>query len=318
MTRFVVRTVTGDIDPGDLGRVDYHEHLLMRSPLLRGDALDDLERSAAETASLRGAGIDALCELTPIGVGRDPRGVSEIARRTGMRVVLATGIHQQAHYPPEHWAHRIDESDLAELFVTDLLDGCDGNDYSGPRPDPTTVRAGVIKVGAGYWSISDFERKVIAAAGEAHQRTGAAVIAHLERGTAGLEVLAELERAGVPPGRVGLAHCDRNPDPSLHVDLIAAGATVGYDGMARAKYWPDRVILDCLAETIERAPEPRIVLGGDVARRRSFAAHGGLPGMAYLPARFVPRVVERLGDELCERLLVDNPARLLCIGDPSR
>jgi 5-phospho-D-xylono-1,4-lactonase len=67
-----VRTVLGDIDPRELGKTDVHEHLLMRSPLLRGEELDDLEKSTREAVELREAGIDALVELTTIGLGRDP------------------------------------------------------------------------------------------------------------------------------------------------------------------------------------------------------------------------------------------------------
>ena len=47
-----VRTVLGDVDPAELGTVDYHEHLFQVSPLLPGDELDDEERSGAEAADL--------------------------------------------------------------------------------------------------------------------------------------------------------------------------------------------------------------------------------------------------------------------------
>ena len=73
------------------------------------------------------------------------------------------------------------------------------------------------------------------AAGEAHRQTGAPVACHLEMGTAAWEVLKVLEIAGVPSHRVMLSHVDRNPDPGLHVELAAAGAYIGYDGMARAR-----------------------------------------------------------------------------------
>lgn len=39
----IIRTVLGNIKPPELGRTNVHEHLLMRSPLLRGDELDDVE-----------------------------------------------------------------------------------------------------------------------------------------------------------------------------------------------------------------------------------------------------------------------------------
>ncbi len=306
----VVRTVRGDLPVEQLGRMDYHEHLFMRSPLLVGDELTDLDASTAETAELIEAGIEAIGELSPIGTGRDPRGVAAIAERTGANIVLATGLHRSAHYHPHHWAHRIAVDPLTELFVRDLTEGCDGNDYQGPLPDATSIRAGLLKVGANYWSIGAFEERVFEAAAVASRRTGAAIVVHLEGGTAGVEVLQLLDRHGVPASRVGLAHVDRNPDPVLHAELIDAGATVGYDGMSRAKYWPDSVLLDCLEATLSRVAAPRVMLGGDVARRSSFRAHGGQPGMRYLPSRFIPRVRERLGDELTDELLVRAPARL--------
>ena len=102
----VIRTVLGDIEPQELGRTNVHEHLLMRSPILRGEELDDREKSSTEATEMRQAGMDALVELTPIGLGRDPEGVANIAEGSGLHIVLATGIHREAHYPPEHWIHR--------------------------------------------------------------------------------------------------------------------------------------------------------------------------------------------------------------------
>ncbi|AYY15754.1 aryldialkylphosphatase [Actinobacteria bacterium YIM 96077] len=303
-----IRTVRGDIRPDQLGRTDYHEHLLMRSPVLVGDELDDLECSAEETEQLRDAGIDALVELTPWGCGRDPDGVAMIAQRTGVTIVLATGVHREAHYDRDHWIRKIAPEDLTERFVADITTGCASN---GGSPDDSDVLAGVIKVGAGYWSISDFERRALRAAAAAHQRTGAPIVCHLELGTAAWEVVELLTGAGVAAERIALAHADRNPDPLLHADLAGEGVYLGYDGAGRTKYWPDSVLVDCLLDVAERGGSERILLGGDVARRSSFRAYGGLPGMRYLPGTFVPRVARAGGDELVETILVANPARFL-------
>lgn len=260
---------------------------------------------------MHNAGIDALVELTPIGLGRDPRGIVKIAELSGLQIVLTTGIHQQAHYSPEHWIYRIGTDKLAGLFIRDINEGCDGADYGGPSEQPTTIRAGVIKVGAGYWRITPLERRVFGAAGKTHRQTGAPIVCYLEMGSAAWEVLDILKAGGVMPQCVMLSHIDRNPDPGLHVELAAAGAYIGYDGMARSKYWPDSTILDCLLQVASRGGAERIVLGGDVARRSSFCAYGGMPWMAYLPERFVPRLRESGGDELVQQILVTNPARYL-------
>src|ERR687895_1246630 len=309
-----IRTVLGDIDPRELGKTDVHEHLLMRSPLLRGEELDDLEKSTREAVELCEAGIDALVELTTIGLGRDPRGVADIAAHSGLHIVLATGVHREAHYPPEHWVHRTAPEELAELFIRDITQGCEATDYSGPRERPTRIRAGVIKVGAGYWSISPLERRVFEAASEAHRVTDASVACHLELGSAAWEVLEALEAAGITPERTMLAHVDRNPDPGLHAELAAAGAYLGYDGMSRAKYWPDSVVLECLLEVASRGGADRLLMGSDLARRSAFRSYGGMPGLEYLPRRFIPRLIEAGGESLVHHILDVNPARLLTLG----
>ena len=144
----------------------------MHSPLLRGEELDDREKSTQEAVELRQTGIDALVELTTIGLGRDSRGMADIAAHSGLHIVLATGIHREAHYPPEHWVHRTATEELAELFLRDITEGCDGTDYSGPREQPTRIRAGVIKVGAGYSSISPLQRRVFRGCRRAAPRPG--------------------------------------------------------------------------------------------------------------------------------------------------
>ena len=303
-----VRTVTGDLAPGQLGRTDYHEHLFQASPLVAGDELDDLELSARETSELHAAGIETLVDLTPIGLGRNPAGLREISARTGMQIVAATGVHREAHYPAGHWVRALDEAALAKRFEHELRDGIAAADQSAETAS-SGVRAGVIKVGIGYWSISPFERRVLAATGAAHRATGAPVVCHLEMGTAGFEAASVLEAAGVRRDKLVLAHVDRNPDPGLHLELAASGVYLGYDGAGRAKYWPDSTLIDCLVAVAAGGGSDRLLLGGDVARRSSFTAYGGLPGMAYLPRRFVPRLQAAGGEELVGTVLVDNPAR---------
>lgn len=306
----VVRTVLGDIAPDALGRTDIHEHLLMATPLLPGDELDDVAASIEEARTFRAAGMDALVELTPLGLGRDPAGLARIARDTGLHIVAATGLHQQDHYPHGHPIPGVGDSVLTDRLVRDLTEGCAEPEAPGSE---VPVRAGVIKAGAGYWRISPTEQRFLDVVARAHRRTGAAIICHLDQGTAGPEVLEVLTSHGVSPDRVAFAHLDRNPDPGLHAEIAATGAHVCYDGPGRAKDWPDSVLIDCLARVVDAGHTDRLLIGADVARRSRFRAHGGLPGLEYLPRRFLPRLRERVGSEVVDRILVDNPARLLAM-----
>ncbi|MQA80147.1 MAG: aryldialkylphosphatase [Streptosporangiales bacterium] len=305
----IVRTVLGDVVPEALGRTDYHEHLFQVSPLLPGDELDDEDAGRAEAASLRTAGVDAMVDATPVGLGREPAAVARVAAATGLHVVLTTGAHREPHYREGHPLLGMDERGLAELFAGDLTDRA-YDDRGGADP-ATPVRAGVLKAGVGYWSISAFERRVLGAVAATHGETGAPVMVHLEHGSAAFEVLGELAELGVPADRVVLAHVDRNPDPGLHAEIAAAGAYLGYDGMARHRSWPDSVVLDCLVRAAESGAAARILLGGDVARRRRYRAYGGMPGLDYLPRRFVPRLELAAGADLVRTVLVDNPRRWL-------
>lgn len=311
----LVRTVLGDVDPALLGPTNYHEHLFQVTPLLAGDDLDDEPASREETALLRAAGMTAMVEATPVGLGRDPAAVARVSAATGMHIVATTGAHRAAHYPDNPGLTSYDEVTLAALFLADLVDGCprsdDGDSSVALGPAGRPVRAGLLKAGIGYWSIGPFERRVLAAVAVAHRDTGAPVMVHLEHGSAGHEVLDVLREAGVGSHRVVLAHADRNPDPGLHVELAERGAYLGYDGMSRHRERPDSALLDLIEAVCARGMADHLLLGGDVARRSRYVAYGGMPGLAYLPNRFLPRVRARLGDNVVRGLLVDNAARLL-------
>jgi 5-phospho-D-xylono-1,4-lactonase len=116
---------------------------------------------------------------------------------------------------------------------------------------------------------------------------------------------------------VVLAHADRNLDPVLHAELTRAGAFLGYDGMARHREAPDSAIVECLQRVLATGDPGRIVLGGDVARRSRYRSYGGIPGLDYLPARFLPRLQATIGAELVAELVVANPARLLALRSPA-
>lgn len=306
MTGFV-RSATGDLDPGTLGNVDYHEHLFQVSPLLPGEDLDDEGASTEETRQFAASGFHTLVDATPLGLGRRPAAARRIAEATGVHVVLTTGLHRREHYRDGHPLLAADVDTLAAAFEDDLVSGAA---EPGGERDPA-VRAGVLKAGMGYWRLDAIAGRSIDAIGRAHAATGAPVMVHLEHGTAAFEALDALGAAGVPADRVALAHIDRNPDPGLHADLAATGAFLGYDGPARAREHPDAVVLSCLVATAAAGGADRILLGGDVARRTRYIAYGGMPGLRYLGDRFVPRLRAEGGDDLADAVLRRNPATWL-------
>lgn len=295
----IVRTVAGDIAPGELGTCDAHEHLFLTTPIQPGEDFLDVGLAIEEARTLVDAGAGALVDWTPLGLGRDARGLLEVSRATGLHVVAATGAHRDAHYPDDHPLRGADAGELADRFTAELVQGMDDTD----------IRAGLIKTGASYHRVTPFEATVLEAAAAAHRRTGAPIGVHTQHGTMGLALVERLGAQGVDPGAVILAHVDRNPDPGEHAETAAAGAWLQLDGPGRTKYWPDSTLLEFVAALADRGHADRLLVGGDTGRANMMRAYGGGPGMDYALARFRPRLARELGDELAHAIFVDNPAR---------
>ncbi|MFE9371198.1 phosphotriesterase [Streptomyces sp. NPDC006711] len=287
-----VRTVLGEVAADRLGVVDAHDHLFIRSPLLPGQELADVGRAAAALGAFRELGGGTVVQWTPYGMGRRVAELPALSRDFGVHVIAATGLHQASHYPDE-LIRRV-RGRLAELFVTELTEGVGA----------TGVRTGLIKVAGGFHGLDDHATFTMRAAAEAHHVTGAPIAVHLELGTGALDVLDLLcGRLGVAPGSVILGHLNRSPDFAVHRLAAEAGAHLAFDGPSRANHATDWRMPEALAALADAGFADRLLLGGDTVTPDT-------PGMPYLLRRVRPRLALTLGDELVDRILVANPARV--------
>jgi phosphotriesterase-related protein len=338
MSDGTVMTVRGPLPASELGPTDAHEHLFLETPAQPGESLADPKRAIAEVREARAAGLGALVELTPIGLGRRPDLLRVVSEATGVAIVGATGYHRDSHYPPGHWVHAASVEALAKRIVADLLKGMhpadllegmhpadrlepvagadpalgSGNDGSAD-PDRGRPRAGVIKAGASHGHITPGEERRLRAAAAGSRVTGAPIVVHTEAGTCGPEIVRSLVGEGVAADRITLAHMDRAPDPGLHGDLAARGVTLLYDTVGKAKYGSDEERLGLIEAMVAAGHVGRLLVGLDMGRPGYFRSYGGGPGMRHLMAGFAPRLRERLGDEPADAILVANPARVFAI-----
>jgi len=304
-----VITVSGPRAVEALGVVDAHDHLLLDSPGMPGQAFTDTLKAVEEVLDARATGIGTIVEMTPIGLGRNPAGLRAVAEATGVAIIGATGYHRDAHYPAGHWVHAATVETLADRVLADLRTGMHPADWTDPGRPPDRARAGAIKGGASYHRISRSERRRLEAVAGASAATGAAVLVHSEVGTAAHEIVDLLEAAGAHPSRIALAHLDRNPDAELHAEVAARGVTLEYDTIGRTKYHPDSTVLDLIEAVAAAGHLDRIVLGLDLGAREYLRAYEGGPGLRYLMTAFAPRLRHRLGADAAARILVANPAR---------
>ncbi len=340
MRPLTVRTVLGDVPATELGVCDSHDHLFFRSRRFPADeALDDVAAAGAELRAFAELGGGALVQWTPFGLGRGAARLAELSRATGVHLVAATGMHQEAHYPPGV-VRRALEDGLAELFVRELTEGLTEGLSEGPPeslaegladtgadigadtgterdagPGAAPVRAGMIKVAGCFHTLDAHARTVMAAAAAAHHTTGAPIGVHLEHGTAGADVLDLLcDQLSVPPNRVLLGHLNRFPESRLHRDLAERGAFLGFDGPSPANQATDWRLLDALADLLKAGHAGQLLLGSDTTTARARAATGGGPGIPYLLRRLRPSLEREFGPAVAEQLLVTNPARAFAVG----
>ncbi|MCX5512745.1 phosphotriesterase-related protein [Kaistia algarum] len=314
-----IRTLSGDIDPRDLGLTYAHDHLFCIPPLWKEKGqtdflIDDLEASIKDVELFVKAGGQAVYDATAIDYGRDPVALKAISDRTGIKIIATAGFNKAVMWPGHMKDGRtfqafIDGKSRAELaahIASEVTTGLDG----------TNLKGGVVKFGTGYNTISEAEDKAMRAALDAHKETGAPIHSHTELGTLILEQLAIVKAEGVDPTRLTIAHVDRNPDPWVHRKAAETGVFMCFDGISRIKYHPESVLIDCILKLAARGHEKQIMIGGDIARRTMYRNYGeGGLGLGYILESWVPRFIEEAGEagfdgaKLIHTFMVENPQR---------
>lgn len=317
-----VRTVLGDIDSADLGPTYAHEHLIIdggRLVELQADfRLDSVDKAVAELEAAQALGLRAVVEALPCDAGRNVRKLAEIARRSGLHLIAPTGLHLARYYEDRHWSVTASEEELAGLFLADVVEGIDENDYTGPIVHRTEHRAGIVKVAGSAMALIERDRRVFRAAAAVHRATGCPILTHCTDGSAALEQLRLLADEGVDLGHVVLSHTDKVVDRGYHREILSTGAAVEYDQAFR---WPEGAengTLALLEWMVADGYASQLMLGMDAARRSYLTAYGGRPGLGYLLGAFSETMASHgLDAAVRHAVFVENPARVLAFTRPA-
>ncbi|GGM69479.1 phosphotriesterase [Dactylosporangium sucinum] len=303
-----VQTVTGLMDPADLGITHSHEHVMWDYfQMIRSyDVIFDDENVATEEVRLfAAAGGGSLVDCTTTGLGPQPEALRRISEATGVNIILGCGWYREPVYVPE--VSERTSRELGEILVRHITEGFEGTD----------VKAGFIgEIGTERHHISPREERVFRAAAYASTRTGAPIWTHTTHfGELAQEQIDLLEECGVQPESIVVNHLGDREDTDHLLAIARRGVYMSIDniGYSGEGYPSDDVRFRSIEALVEAGFEDRVMLGTDVGTRAALKTYGGR-GFAWLIESFIPLMRDRgLDPALIEKLTVHNVARALTI-----
>ncbi|MFD0485548.1 phosphotriesterase [Kineococcus sp. GCM10028916] len=297
-----LHTTLGPLGAQDVGLILPHEHLFV--DFRPADSPGFAQADPAEFASVvepllaraAAAGVTALVECTPPGLGRRVDLVLDVSRRTGVPVVVATGVYREPWVP--EWVYDASDDELEAWMHRELTEGV----------DDSGVLAGFIKISAAEDGIRAVEERVVRAAARAAARTGALVGSHT---TNGVVVLGQIDLAvaeGLAPERFLSIHTQTITDPGVRQAIVDRGAWIEFDDVGQGD---DARTLGLVLDSLEAGQAGRVLLSHDAGWFDPALAGGGTPRPftdltgSFLPALRAAGVAAEVVDDLCVR----NPFR---------
>jgi phosphotriesterase-related protein len=310
-----VNSVLGPLDVVNLGFTLPHEHvytasagILQTYPELFGDFEDLTQHTASTLTEARDGGVRTLIELSTLDLGRDVRFFADMAQRTGINIIAATGIWRDI--PRALWNR--DPDQIAGLFVREIEVGIEG----------TGIKAGIIKVANDRGGVTPEGEVILRAAARAAMRTGVRISTHTyapER--VGEQQVAIFESEGLDLNRVYIGHSNDSTDMDYLQGLIKKGVWLGMDRhQTSAPVGPDAEgRARTLAALIKQGVGDRLMVSHDwsvlgVSRTsdpRASRVHNP-DGWLFAKRKLFPRLLELgISQAQINALNIDNPRRFL-------
>ncbi|MDO5552156.1 MAG: hypothetical protein Q4G68_00210 [Planctomycetia bacterium] len=311
----IIRTVSGDIAPGDLGHTQCHEHLFIEmgpsfnvSPVL---LMEGIEEVTNELNTYRQAGGVSVIDAQPAFCGRMAERLVQAESGSGVHIIASTGFHKSVFYPDcpvLHWSG----DQIADFFSREIEIGMISSRTAGYRE--ITARAGLIKVAldsAGPTSNAS-SQKLLEAAMTAALRTGSAILCHTDNEIIPIDHVNFIVKHGIAPNRMILSHLDRTMFDLYRIkDLMATGVYITCDTIARPKYHSDDAELTFIDNLIQAGYVDRIMLALDTTRQR-LRCYGGTCGLDYIRVNFINQMRKAGFDEIdIVKMTKTNAARVL-------
>ena len=227
-----VNSATGTIKPEDLGFTLVHEHLSVGWPGWELDPKDidrkkEVASAVVKMKEIKELGVKSIVDPCPMDLGRDVEFAAEVSDKSGVNVIVATGLYNDALGIPPHF-RMMDIDGIAEIYTHEIQEGV----------GKTGIRAGLIKVASGGIhgvtpqgaGITKIEEKCMRAAARAHRKTGVPILCHNDEfdphGSHTLDIFAD---EGVDFNKVMIGHSCGVGDMRYYFEILQRGAWLGFD-----------------------------------------------------------------------------------------
>ncbi|WP_028857205.1 phosphotriesterase family protein [Psychrilyobacter atlanticus] len=282
-----------------------HEHMFIDLSVIKKSddcRLDCKEETIKELKELYKNGVRNIVEVTNIGIGRDIKYIQEVAKESGINILISTGYYKEPFLPKEVSTKTIEE--LAEKMIEEITIGIDGSE----------IKASIIgEIGTSKDKMTELEKKNFMASAIAHLKTGVPITTHTTLGTCGMEQVELFNKLGINLKKVIIGHLDLSGDEEYIELILKTGVNIEFDTIGKLSYLSDEIRADILTSLINKGWEEQIVLSMDITRKSHMQYLGGV-GYNYLFDTFIPMLIERgVTKKSIEKLLRDNPNRILNI-----
>jgi len=285
--------------------------------------LNDLNLAQSELKHYFSRGGESIVDLTVRGIGRDPLGLCQISRLTGINIIMGTGWYVPDFYPKDMDSRSVDS--LVKELIKEICIGVDS----------TFVRAGIIgEIGIKDGPLTTNEIKIIQAVSQASIATGVSISFHYGgTGRERFKLLEIIRNEGCPQDRIIFGHSDLIAgDIDLILELLSYGVYVQFDLLGRvaahlmiealdsSNPWlsyldssSTALVSKVLPTLISYGYADQILLSQDVCTKIQLKNFGGT-GYSFILESFIPHLLEiGITQDDINIILMENPRDVLQI-----
>ena len=304
-----VNTVTGPVETSDLGFTLMHEHVIVKSPGVVENfpsvwnRAEEIERAVTLLRDVAARGVKTIVDASA-DLGRDIHFVAEVARRSGMQIIAATGLWIDV---PRYFRSRSADV-MAELFLKEINEGIAG----------TQIKAGIIKCATDEEGATGDIEKVLRACARVHRTTGVPITTHTfaagQTGTAQQDIF---ESEGVDLSRVIIGHSGDSTDIDYLLRLIGRGSYIGMDRFGLDMFLPTADRIATIAQLCKLGHADKMILSHDANSYMDWFERSLIEMTApdwhynFISDSVIPALLESgVTEDGIRQMTVENPRRI--------